>query len=306
MGRPLEGHWTPSRSLRKLYTVWPFCYVHLEIIPLWENVMKSEYLMENQDEAVRLDIKTDDDAVRRQAAWLGIGPGARVLDLGCGSGHTSALLHELVQPGGSVVGVDYSDERLAYARESFGTRPNLEFVKKDILTPLDDLGEFDFIWTKFVLEYFKAEAKSLIASLSERLRPDGRLCVLDLDYNCLNHYPMPEVLFSKFAEALAVLERDFNFDPYLGRKLYTYMYDAGYADIRLDLSAHHLIYGQIREQDDYNWIKKVDMLNVRAPQLFDDYPEGFAGFRRDFIDFFRDPRRFTYTPLMMCQGRKPR
>lgn len=266
--------------------------------------MKSEYLMENKDEAVRLDIKTDDEAVRRQAAWLGIGPGARVLDLGCGSGHTSALLHELVQPGGAVVGLDFSDERLAYARATFGSRPGLDFVKMDILKPLDELGEFDFIWTKFVLEYFKAEAPSIIAGLSERLRPGGRLCALDLDHNCLNHYPMPERLNQKFAEALALLERDFNFDPYLGRKLYTYLYDAGYVDIRLDLSAHHLIYGQVRDQDDYNWIKKVDMLNVRAPQLFADYPAGFAGFRADFIAFFRDPRRFTYTPLIMCQGRK--
>ena len=40
------------------------------------------YLMENPEEAVRLDVKTDLEEVRKQAMLCGIRRGARVLDAG--------------------------------------------------------------------------------------------------------------------------------------------------------------------------------------------------------------------------------
>ena len=46
-------------------------------------------------------------------------------------------------------------------------------------------------------------------------------------------------------------------------------------------------------------------MGERLPQLFDDYAGGFQGFHSDFAAFFRDPRRFTYTALIMCQGCRP-
>ncbi|HMK65410.1 MAG TPA: methyltransferase type 11, partial [Thermodesulfobacteriota bacterium] len=63
-----------------------------------------DYLMEDDEEAIRLDRKTDPSVVERQARWAGVKPGMRLADLGCGSGKTSSVLHELVQPGGEVIG----------------------------------------------------------------------------------------------------------------------------------------------------------------------------------------------------------
>jgi ubiquinone/menaquinone biosynthesis C-methylase UbiE len=45
-----------------------------------------------------------------------IGPGMRVLDLGCGPGDVSMLAAELVGPSGSVVGIDRSPQVIALAR----------------------------------------------------------------------------------------------------------------------------------------------------------------------------------------------
>src|SRR4051812_9944700 len=48
--------------------------------------------------------------VRRMLSLLDVEPGQRVLDVGSGSGWTTALLAHLVGPGGSVVGVErYAD-----------------------------------------------------------------------------------------------------------------------------------------------------------------------------------------------------
>jgi len=45
----------------------------------------------------------------------GIGPGMRVLDVGCGAGDVSFLLARMVSPSGEVVGVDRSEEAVAMA-----------------------------------------------------------------------------------------------------------------------------------------------------------------------------------------------
>ncbi|MCE5262965.1 MAG: methyltransferase type 11, partial [Deltaproteobacteria bacterium] len=64
------------------------------------------YLMENEEEKDRLEMKTDPLVLRKQAEWCGIKPGQRLLDLGCGPGKTTAILYDLIQPGGSIVGLD--------------------------------------------------------------------------------------------------------------------------------------------------------------------------------------------------------
>ena len=56
---------------------------------------------------------------------LGITPGMRVLDVGCGPGDLTSLLAELVGEKGSIIGIDPSKERIAIALEK--TRENLSF-----------------------------------------------------------------------------------------------------------------------------------------------------------------------------------
>ena len=47
----------------------------------------------------------------------GIGPGMRVLDVGCGVGDVSLLVASLVRPEGAVLGVDSNPLALGHARE---------------------------------------------------------------------------------------------------------------------------------------------------------------------------------------------
>src|SRR5262249_61559022 len=61
---------------------------------------------------------------------LGIGPGQRVLDVGCGSGVVTRDIVRRVAPGGAVVGLDPSAALLACARElarAEGLHGGLEF-----------------------------------------------------------------------------------------------------------------------------------------------------------------------------------
>ncbi|MFO7985726.1 MAG: class I SAM-dependent methyltransferase [Desulfatiglandaceae bacterium] len=260
--------------------------------------------MEGFEEAVRLEVKTDHKALRAQAEWCGIGSGLRVLDVGCGPGKTSSVLRDMVQPGGEVLGVDFSTQRIERARQKYGEKPGLDFQVHNFYDSLEDFGLFDRIWVRFVLEYHRKESPGIVSNLVRCLKPGGYLCLIDLDHNALNHYPLPGRMEHILFKILALLEEKYDFDPYAGRKLYSYLFDQGLEQIQADIRAHHLIYGKVNDVDMFNWIKKLEMVTDKAPEVFEDYPGGHLTFFDDFNRFFKDPRRFTYTPMILCKGMK--
>lgn len=263
-----------------------------------------DYLMESEEESIRLEAKTDPAVVEQQALWAEIRPGMRVADLGCGCGKTTSVLYRLVQPGGTAVGVDLSKKRLEYAQANYA-QEGIEFVRRDIWQPFDGLGSFDFVWIRFVLEYFRSNAFEIVQNASRMLRPEGILCLIDLDHNCLNHFGLSERLERTIAAVARALEEEFNFDPYSGRKLYSFLYDLGYEHVAVSLSAHHLIYGALGGVDAFNWAKKIEMVSRKAGFALDEYKGGPEEFIEEWTRFFSDPRRFSYTPLICARGCKP-
>lgn len=263
------------------------------------------YLMESDEESVRLDLKTDPEVVKKQALWAGIKPGMRVADLGCGAGKTTFHLNELVGPTGAVVGIDIARQRIDYAENHY-RHARIEYACKDIREPLTDLGMFDFIWMRFVLEYYRKDSFEILKNIAKVLKPGGILCLIDLDCNCLRHFGLSERLEKYLIKLMQIMEADFNFDPYVGIKLYSYLYDLDFEDIVVDVAPHNLIYGELKEIDEFNWTQKVKIAVRNSGCQFKDYPDGYEGFFNEFVDFFSDRRRFTYTPLIACRGRKPR
>ncbi len=260
--------------------------------------------MENDDEAIRLDIKTNEAIVRKQALWAGIKPGMRVADICFGSGKTTAILYKLVQPGGSVIGIDGSTNRIDYAKEHYGTE-GIEFKYKNILEPIDEFGQFDFVWVRFVFEYYRAEGFQIAKNISKLVKQGGILCLIDLDHNSLNHFGLSERLEKTIIASMKIMEKDLNFDPYAGRKLFSFLYDLGYQNIDVDVAAHHLIFGKLKEKDAFNWKKKIEVISQKIDFAFEDYRNGYEEFVDEFERFFTDPRRFTYTPVILCRGTKP-
>jgi SAM-dependent methyltransferase len=267
-------------------------------------VKKNPYLMEHNGESERLEKKTDPNLVQEQARWAGLRPGMRVADIGCGPGKTSAALYEIVQPGGQVVGVDGSQQRVDYALGGYG-QPGLDFVCRDISASLEDLGQFDFIWVRFFLEYHSSCAFQLVKKFASILRPGGILCLIDLDFNCINYYELPPTLEKTMYRIIAKAEQETDFDTRMGIKLYSFLYDLGFEEIDVAVSAHHLIFGPLKELDDYNWTQKVKIGARQSGYSFDNFDGGFDKFYEEFRRFFTDPRRFSYTPLIACRGCKP-
>ena len=116
--------------------------------------------------------------------------GARVLDLGSGSGQDAYLLAQLVGEGGEVVGVDATPEQLAVARrhldwhrDRFGyARSNVRFVEGDIerLGELDlQPGSFDVIVSNCVINLV-ADKAAVFAAAHRLLKTGGELYFSDV------------------------------------------------------------------------------------------------------------------------------
>jgi SAM-dependent methyltransferase len=170
---------------------------------------------------------------------------------------------------------------------------------------LDDLGKFDFVWIRFVLEYYRTNSFDIVKNISSILKPGGILCMIDLDYNCLSHYGLSPELEKILHSGIKYLEEMENFDPYIGRKLYSFLYDLNYKNIDVDVSAHHLIFGKLRDNDSYNWMKKIEVVSKKFDFKSEEGDWGYDEFLAEFRSFFSDPRRFTYTPIISCRGEKP-
>jgi len=267
-------------------------------------MQKPEYLMESDDEALRLDMKTDGEAVEKQALWAGIDKGMRVADLGCGSGKTTYHLHRLVEPAGEAIGIDFSRQRIEYA-ETHYRQNGLSFLCRDIRDPMDDLGLFDFVWVRFLLEYYRTDSFDIIKRTSGILKPGGILCLVDLDFNCLIYHGLSPGLEAAIAKVIHIAEQEYNFDPYAGKRLYSFLYDLDYRDIEVDLQPYNLIYGKPEERVVFNWAKKMTFIEGLPESQFEEFPGGRDGLMNELRTFIHDPRRFTYTPLISCRGIRP-
>ena len=106
----------------------------------------------------------------------GVRAGERVLDVGCGCGHTSAELAERVGREGAVLGADLSAPMLEAARRRAASAQlsNVRFENVDAQTHAFAAESRDLVYSRFGVMFF-ADPRAAFANLRRALRPDGRL-----------------------------------------------------------------------------------------------------------------------------------
>ncbi len=160
------------------------------------------------------------------------GPGARVADIGCGTGDDAKRLAEMVGATGHVTGFDLSQALLDEAKTRHADTPNLSFV----LSPADHLDApsdyFDAVRVDRVLTHVPDIADAL-KELGRVVKPGGRIVVSEPDMpGCWLSGAHPEIsarIFQAIATSCA--------QPYAARNLYHAFLDAGFEDVELKLHA---------------------------------------------------------------------
>jgi SAM-dependent methyltransferase len=150
----------------------------------------------------------------------------RVADLGCGVGLVTALLAELVGPGGHVVGVDSSGAQLAQARERLnGNGMNVSLVEASATDTGLPPGSLDLVYCRFLLIHLPEPERALREMLT-LLRPGGILVCEDGDLTASGSEP-PSAL-DAFADLWGRLGPGRGLDYTLGRRLYQMVLAAGF------------------------------------------------------------------------------
>jgi len=124
--------------------------------------------------------------LRAAVASLGLEPGMRVLDAGCGSGEALCWLTERVGPEGRVVGVDLSEAHVAAARRQ--APPQAELLAGDLMALALPSQSLDAIWSSNTLHHF-ADPLAALQRMAGWLRPGGRLAIGQSGF-------LPEMLFA--------------------------------------------------------------------------------------------------------------
>ncbi len=140
---------------------------------------------------------------------LGVGPGARTLEVGCGNGSVSAWLARRVAPGGRAVAVDL-DLSLVDADV-----PGLEFRQGDIVAgPVQPL-DFDLVTARAVLHHV-SDAEAAVVNLVASARPGGAVLLIEPDFLPVS-VAEPEV--RAFWDGWLAWSRGQGIDYFIGRRL---------------------------------------------------------------------------------------
>jgi SAM-dependent methyltransferase len=172
-------------------------------------------------------------------AKLGLAPGARVIDVGCGCGQTLLELADVVGPGGHVLGVDISEPMLARARERVAGRPAVELLCGDAQTHPFAPADFEALFSRFGVMFFQ-DTRAAFANLRRALRPLGRLafvCWQPLSLNPWAEVPLRAVMRLLPPDALPDLLRPGCPGPfYLSDPdgVRTILSDAGFVGVEID------------------------------------------------------------------------
>lgn len=113
--------------------------------------------------------------------YADIRKGDSVLDLGSGAGNDCFVAHALVGEGGTVTGIDFTDEMLKKAGENVKNLgyTNVVFVKGDIENMPLPCNTFDVVLSNCVLNLVPDKNKAF-SEIFRVLKSDGHFCVSDV------------------------------------------------------------------------------------------------------------------------------
>jgi len=162
---------------------------------------------------------------------VGIKPGMKVADLGCGVGMATQLLAALVGPTGAVVGVDFSAAQVAQARAQLPRElSNVRFVQASATDTGLEREAFDLVYCRFLLLHLTDPAEGL-REMRELLKPNGILVVEDSDLTTAESEPPSQL--EAFGNLFGALGPKWGLDYTLGRRLFHMVLDADFSRVEI-------------------------------------------------------------------------
>lgn len=214
-------------------------------------------------------------------------PAMRVVDLGCGTGELTRLLHQTLKAD-ATLGLDASAAMLARSQAFAGD--GLRFEQRDI-DEFTAAGEFDLIFSNAALHWLQNH-DALLARLTRALKPGGQLAV-QMPAN--NDHPTHTIAAelaqqSPFREAMQGYARDW---PVLKPEAYAallYRLGFGRQSVRLQ------VYGHVLDSREgvIEWVKGTLLTDYEKRMPAELFAEFMRQFRERLFERLEDTRPYFY------------
>jgi ubiquinone/menaquinone biosynthesis C-methylase UbiE len=228
--------------------------------------------------------------------------GARILDVGCGTGEIVARLAARFTRA-SFVGVDLEESHLERARSNcgpFGSR--VRFQREDALALSLPAAEFDLVVCRHMLQAV-SDARRAVEEMVRVTRPGGRLHLIAEDYGMLWCHPTALDSDGFWQRIPNLYGAAIGCDLHIGRKMFTLLSDLGLRDIAVDyvvvdtLRVERETFARIWEawRDGYTdpLVQHTGIPRAEIERRF-----------REMIDCVRDPRGYALWQVPVWTSRK--
>jgi ubiquinone/menaquinone biosynthesis C-methylase UbiE len=240
------------------------------------------------------------------ARWLldaiGVRPGWRVLDVGCGPIGILRLLADAVGPEGEVVGLERESAFVEIAREEVNRHglTNVRIVEGDALSSGIERDSFDLVHERLVLVNVPERAQ-LVAEMLALAKPGGFIALEDID-NVSWLCDPPHDSWTALLEVFHGAFRAGGGDPFIGRRLPALLRDAGAEAVEAQVHAYLPYTGEYRRT---HLLALLDSIRSRvlASGLMDEGT--LEEHRNALLEHLADPTTMVIDKLLVQSwGRK--
>jgi len=201
-----------------------------------------------QTEQARLlaQAKAYEPEANRLLDHIGVQPGWRAIDVGCGPIGILNLLSERVGPAGSVVGLEREPRFVEMARAEVAKRGlrNVVIVQADALATDSEKNSFDLVHERLVMLNVPARDQ-LLSEMVSLARPGGTIVLEDIDNaSWLCHPPHPS--WDALRDAFHAVFHANGGNGFIGRELRGMLLAIGIRDVEVKIDVHTPALGDYR------------------------------------------------------------
>jgi SAM-dependent methyltransferase len=217
--------------------------------------------------------KLMDPLQRRLIVSLGLRPGWRCLEVGCGNGSISRWLASRLIGGGYVVASDIDTQYLDGLRA-----PDLEVRRIDVLNDPLEAGAYDLVTARALLHHLPARRQA-VGNMIAALKPGGVLLSIEPDF--LPATAAEPESMRAFWKGWLDWSVSVGIDYFIGQKMPSMLVELGLSDIGAE--GHTAIYPGGSDWATY-WLKTLKELGPKLLQSDHLSPELLSSFEKLYAD----------------------
>lgn len=211
---------------------------------------------------------------------------SKVVDLGCGSGELTAILHERAKAK-ETLGIDNSANMLAKAK----IIPGLSFKEAD-LADVNELGKFDLIFSNAALQWCSAH-EELFQKIRNSLMPEGQIAIqMPMNHDYPTHIIAGAMGTENPYKSWLKEDREYK-SPMLRAEDYAAMlFKLGFKEQKVQLN----VYAHILDSREgvIEWVKGTLLTYYQSRLSAEQYASFLADFRKRLFQQLPDEKPFFY------------